>query len=94
MREPPLRRALWLSLAGLFVGAAVYATTTLPHSFSANETLCLQIMKSSGQQANGTVPAFQTALCNVLFAMKAGAAGTVVPGSAAGHGQPLLIARS
>jgi microcystin-dependent protein len=46
-RVEPLRRALWLSLGGLFVGAAVYATTMVPNSFSANDTLSAQKMNEN-----------------------------------------------
>jgi microcystin-dependent protein len=38
----PLRRAFGLSLAGLVVGAAVYAATAVPNHFAANDPLSAQ----------------------------------------------------
>jgi len=47
---------------------------TRPGPVSSNETLCLDLMRKAGQQStSATVQALQTALCNVLFVLKAGA---------------------
>jgi microcystin-dependent protein len=60
-RADPLRRALWLSLAGLGVAAAVYATTAVPNQFAANDTLSAQKLNDDfaalGAAIDALVPA-------------------------------------